>query len=115
MDLIEISYNTSMKNSEITYILIKSQRLSNPSKVKSKEGKIQTGKGLGKGPGPKGRSRPKGKDPGPRERVQMWPVFRKVVKDAHQSLCLTQQCQELTERQPGQEYDRDKGTMPETK
>ena len=63
MDLIEISYNTSMKISEITYILIKSQRLSNPSKVKSKEGKIQTGKGPGKGPGPRGGSRSKEKGP----------------------------------------------------
>ena len=61
------------------------------------------------------KSRSKVQGPGERKNPDMAQVFRKVAKDAHQSLCLTQQCQELTEWQPEQEYDRDKGKMPETK
>ena len=82
--------------------------------AQSRQAKVQV---QGKGPSP-------GKDPGPREKIQLevqvgksryGQVFRKVAKDAHKSLCLTQQCQELTGWQPEQEYDRDKGKMPETK
>jgi hypothetical protein len=67
-----------------------------------------------KSPGPRGKSR----DPGPGKKVQVQvgksrygQVFRKVAKDAHQFLCLTQECQELTEWELEQEYDRDKGKM----
>ena len=93
------------QESKNTYILYQWSEILRSKVWHSPERKVQV---QGKGPSPEERSRSKGKS-------RYGQVFRKVAKDAHQSLCLTQQCQELTEWQPEQEYDRGKGKMPETK